>query len=391
MNKKSEICVITTTRAEFGLLVNFIKKLSSDQNFNVTIIASGTHLVREFGYTVSEIYQENFNCKIIELPIIEKNCNTYEILAKTISVFGKHFHDNKYDCAVVLGDRFEILGVAQACLLESIPLAHISGGDVTFGAIDDCCRHAITKMSNLHFAGNEDMKNRVIQLGEQPDTVFNVGEPGVENVLKTPLMSLDEIKQSLSFENLNEKQYFVVTYHPETISKLAPLEQIKIVMDIILKHNEYSYIITKANVDNGGNEINNYIKAQVKNKDNIFFIDSLGFRRYLSCLKYCKGVLGNSSSGIIEAPYFHIPTINIGNRQEGRIQAFSIVNAEISSDSIENALKIINETRFQSQLNKNENIYGDGNTSEQIYNILKEFIIKNKLTKKKYFYDLKQN
>ena len=388
-SNKSKICIVTTTRAESGLLNKFIKLLCDDDFFDVNLIISGTHLVKDFGFTASEIYEHNFNCKIIELPIIDVKDKTYQIMAKTISAFGEHFHNYKYDCVVVLGDRFEILGVCEACLLENIPIVHISGGDITFGAIDDCCRHAITKMSNLHFTGNEDMRKRVIQLGEQPQFVFNVGEPGVDNILNTPLMSLEELKSSLGFKKLEESNFYVVTYHPETMSKISTLDQIKKVMEVILKHNEFNYIITKANIDEGGIEINEYIKSSVKEKENILFIDSLGFRRYLSALKYSKGVLGNSSSGIVEAPYFNIPTVNIGNRQEGRMQDRSIINAELSVESIEEALKKSNDKKFLDSIHNNcQKLYGDGNSSEKMHAILKEFIKNKKLAKKKIFYDL---
>lgn len=385
----SKICIVTTTRAESGLLNNFIKRLSDDEFFDVTLIVSGTHLLKEFGYTISEIKNSNYNCKIVELPIIDMKDKTYQTMSKTVEVFGEHFHNNKYDCAIVLGDRFEILAVAEACLLENIPLCHLCGGDVTFGAIDDACRHSITKLSNLHFTGNEDMTKRVIQLGENPTTVFNVGEPGVENVLKTDLMTLQELKDSLKFERLAEKNFYVVTYHPETISKISPLDQIKTVMEVILNHDEFNYIITKSNIDNGGIEINEYIKETVKDKKNIYFIDSLGFRRYLSALKYSKGVFGNSSSGILEVPYFNIPTINIGNRQEGRMQDSSIINAELSYESIEKALLKSNDKTFlENNCKVCHNLYGDGNTSEKMHKILKEFIQNKKLDKKKLFYDL---
>ncbi len=386
---KSKICVVTTTRAESGLLNNLIQRLCEDDFFDVTLIVSGTHLLKEFGYTISEIKKNNFNCKIVELPIIDMEDKSYQTMARTLDVFGEHFHNNKYDCAVVLGDRFEILAVAEACLLESIPLCHLCGGDITFGAIDDACRHSITKMSNIHFVGNEDMRRRVIQLGEHPTKVFNVGEPGVENILKSNLMTLKELKNSLNFQSLEEKNYYVVTYHPETISSYKPLDQIKIVIDVILNHPEFNYIITKSNIDEGGIEINEYIKECVQGKENILFIDSLGFLRYLSALKYSKGVFGNSSSGILEAPYFNIPTINIGKRQEGRMQDKSIINADLTVESIEKAIQKANEKGFlENNCRCCQYLYGTGNTSEEIHRILKEFIKNKKIEKKKTFYDL---
>lgn len=386
---KSKICVVTTTRAEFGLMSKLIEKLCDDDFFDVTLLISGTHLLKEFGRTADEIYSKDYNCKFIEIPIVELGDNEYQIMSKAIELFGEHFHTNKYDCVIVLGDRFEMLAVAEACLLENTPIVHISGGDITFGAIDDACRHSITKMANLHFTGSDEMRKRVIQLGENPKYVFNVGEPGVENVLKTKLMTIEELKHSLNFDRLDVKNYFVVTYHPETLSKMTPLEQIKQVIDVILKHNEFNYIITKANIDKGGNEINEYIKKQVAGHENIVFIDSLGFVRYLSALKYSKGVIGNSSSGIMEAPYFNIPTINIGNRQEGRAQDCSIINSEVNTKSIEEALqKSIDELFLETNCKTCHNLYGDGNTSEQMFNILKDFIQNNKIEKKKIFYDL---
>lgn len=384
-----KVCVITTTRADFGLLSPVIKELITDKFFDVQILVSGTHLLEEYGYTKNEILDLGFKKYIKEIPVIEKSKNSScEILANYIKKFEKELNEINPDAVLVLGDRFEIVGVASVCLLLNIPLIHISGGDVTFGAIDDACRHSITKMSDLHFTGNEYMRQRVIQMGENPQKVFNVGETGVENIIKTELMSFEEFKTSVGMKDLKQGKFCIVTYHPETLEKHSPKEQISWLLNQILNHPEFDYIITKSNIDDGGEEINKYINEKVKGYTNIKFIDSLGFKRYLSALKYGAMVIGNSSSGIIEAPYLNIPTINIGNRQEGRMQAKSIINVDLYDDlEFERAIKKACDKKFLKLCKYNENLYGDGNTSKEIVSKMKEFL-KLGLDKKKRFFDI---
>ena len=383
-----KICVVTTTRADFGVLSPVIKQLHNDTNIDLKILVSGTHLMKNFGYTINEITSCGYKKNIIELPI-GKFSSEADIFQKTFKIFNKKLRAIKPDCVIVLGDRYEILAVASVCLLLNIPVAHISGGDVTFGAIDDACRHSITKLSNIHFTGNEDMRKRVIQLGEQPNTVFNVGETGVENILKTQLMSFAEFRQSLNLHNLEEKKYCIVTYHPETLSNISPIDQIKWLLDFLKNNSEFHYIITKANIDCGGEQINQYIKQFVKECKNITFIDSLGFKRYLSGVKYCAMVIGNSSSGIIEVPYFEVPTINIGNRQEGRMQSNSILNCNLLDDKQLNSIfEIAKSKKFLESCKNCKKLYGDGNSSQIIVEKIKEFL-DNKPQKKKIFYDLK--
>lgn len=381
MTKK--VCVVSSTRADYGLLYPLIKRLSEDKDITLQLVVTGTHLKEEFGLTKNEIIEDGFT-KFTEVPIIDKSNDSSEIFANTITGFSCVFKELKPDLVVVLGDRFEILAVSSVTLLLGIPLAHISGGDVTFGAIDDACRHAITKMANLHFAGNSQMRGRIIQMGEDPQVAYDVGELGVENVLNEKLWSMDQINKSLKTD-FKKGGYVVVTYHPETILDVSPLDQIKVVLDVILSHPEFDYIITKSNVDHGGDEINKYIESTVKGHKNIIFVASLGRVRYLSCVKNSAFVLGNSSSGLIEVPYLGVPTINIGNRQQGRSQEVTTINAELTTKSIEMAFKKAVSGEFRKNMANLSYVYGNGDTSVKIVAKIKEYLSGN-VTKKKIFY-----
>ena len=381
---KFKVCVVTTTRADYGLLYPIIKQIIKDNSFDLQLVVSGTHLLKEFGMTKNEIISDGFN-NIIEVPIISSaNSSSCEIFAKTTEQFEKVFNKLRPDIVLILGDRFEMVAVASVCLMLGIQLAHIAGGDVTYGAIDDACRHAITKMSNLHFTGSRIMSQRVIQMGEDPDSVFNVGEPGVENILNTKLMSLDEVSKSLNF-GLEEKKFAVVTYHPETICEKSPKEQIESLMQFINKHPEINYIITKSNIDNGGDEINQYIEKIVRDKKNIKFVSSLGRVRYLSSVKHALMVIGNSSSGLLEVPYLLTPTINIGNRQQGRECESSVINCDLKQKALEDAFNKIRSNPVVKVENLNY-VYGDGNTSKIIVKEIKKYLERDNLSKKKIFH-----
>lgn len=387
---KKKVCIVTTTRADYGLLYPIIARLNKEKNINLTLLVSGTHLLASFGMTINEIVEDGYKSLINEVPIItDEDDSPCEILSKTVLNFERELSKINPDCVVVLGDRFEILGVASVCTLLNIPLVHISGGDITMGAIDDACRHAITKMANLHFVGNEKMAKRVVQMGEQPSTVFNVGEPGVENILHSKLQTFNEFKESIGWGDLKKSQYILFTYHPETLSNQSVLEQIKVLINFVKKHNEFQYIITKSNIDNGGQKINEYIKTAVKGYNNIKFIDSLGKKRYLSAVKYSMLVMGNSSSGIVEVPYLCVPTLNIGNRQQGREQGKSIVNSDLTEKNLALALKKCIDENFRKECKCPEFIYGDGNTSSKIVQVLTDMLNNNKFSKKKEFFEEK--
>lgn len=276
--------------------------------------------------------------------------------------FADYFNDSKPDAVLLLGDRYEILAVACAAMNSRVPIFHLHGGETTEGAIDEAVRHSITKMSYLHFTSTEEYRKRVIQLGESPERVFCVGAVGVENVLKEPKLSKAVLEQSIGMSL--DAPYGVVTFHPVTLEGDVTKQCIELIK-AIEKFPQYKFIITGANADNGGSIINSIWKEYVKGRNNVYFTLSLGLKRYLSALKYASFMLGNSSSGIIEGPSFGIPTINIGNRQKGRIQAGSIINIGPSTNDIENAIKLAMSKQFREKARKIVNPYGNGGTVEK--------------------------
>lgn len=386
---KTKIAVVTTTRADYSLLYPIVEKLKDDKEFDLQFVVSGTHLSHEYGYTIKDIEEDS-------LPIamyidILQNCESVtEIYANTINMFANSFEKLTPDAVIVLGDRYEIMAIASVCLLKQIPLIHISGGDTTFGAIDDACRHAITKMACLHFTGNELMRKRVIQLGENPSTVFDVGEPGIENLANEKLLSLEEIDGFKNFELLPHK-YALVTYHPVTLEHGDEIRQIENLFDALESFSGYKFVVTASNCDTGGKEINEYIENRIKTKNNFMFISSLGRRRFKTVMTYAAAVIGNSSSGIVEAPFVHVPTVNIGNRQEGRMKGTTIVNCGYETEEIIAAInKAFSNSFFESCKNA-VSLYGDGHTSDKIIAILHQFATEHKLINKKYFFDLEFN
>ncbi len=312
---KKKIIVVTATRAEYGLLKPIIKKLKQSEYFQVEPAATGMHLSSEFGSTYREIEEDGIQIdNNIEILL---SSDTPVAMSKTMGLalisFSEYFDKSKPDAIMVLGDRYETLAVCCAAMNGRILIFHLHGGETTEGAIDEAIRHAITKMSFLHFTSTETYRKRVIQMGEDPDRVFNVEAVGVENVLHEELLSKNELEKLLQL-NLS-RSYAVVTFHPVT------LENDSVEAQLLDEHSEYLYICTKANADAGGRKINQMLDDYAAQRENIAVYESLGMKRYLSAVKYAAMVIGNSSSGIIEVPSFRIPTINIGDRQKGRIQA----------------------------------------------------------------------
>lgn len=384
-----KVCVLTATRAEYGLLKRVILTLQEDAFIDVRVAVTGMHLSPEFGFTYHEIEKDGIKIdKKIEILL---SSDTAQGVSKSMGLalisFGEYFASLKPDMLVVLGDRFETLAVCMAALIERIPIAHIHGGETTEGAIDEAIRHAITKFSYLHFPSTEEYKKRIIQLGEAPERVFNVGALGVENILKEDLTSKASLEQSLEYSL--GAIYAVVTYHPVTLEESTAEMQLKELLDALNEFPQIKYIFTKANADSQGRIINQMLEQYVLNSDKGILVDSLGTQRYLSALKNCAMVIGNSSSGIIEAPLFQIPTINIGDRQKGRIQANSILNCkpkktEITS-AMEKALQMIENRELPSLDLK----YGNGTTSVQIVKEIKKVLTQETINIKKEFYDLK--
>ncbi|MBC3888243.1 UDP-N-acetylglucosamine 2-epimerase (hydrolyzing) [Acetobacterium paludosum] len=386
-----KICVLTATRAEYGLLKTIILKLNDILEFDVQVAVTGTHLSPEFGLTYKEIEQDGI--KIDEKIEILLSSDTPAAISKSMGLamigFAEYFERTKPDALLVLGDRYETLAVCCVAMNQKIPVVHLYGGETTEGAIDESIRHAITKLSYLHFTSTQDYRNRVIQLGEQPDRVFCVGAMGIENIHNEKLLSKKEFEEAIDFKL--DRPYAVVTFHPVTleIENYNSEKQVQALLDACHKFNELCFIFTKANADANGRVINQLIDSYVNEHDNAIVFESLGMIRYLSALKYGTMVIGNSSSGLIEAPSFGIPTINIGDRQKGRLQADSVINCDPKSVEIEKAIDVALTEEFKNKAKNVINPYGDGNTSDKIIDNLRELILNDKIDLKKKFYDLK--
>lgn len=387
--KTRRIAVLTTCRADYGLLRNVIIKLNQAIDIEVSILVTGSHLEKQWGATINEIFKDNV--KIAgQIPVYDcEECfsNVSLVMANVLTKFSKLFLENTFDLLLVLGDRYETMAVCIAAVNARIPIAHIHGGEITEGAVDDCYRHAITKMSYLHFTSMDEYRERVIQLGESPDRVFNVGALGVENALNTAFMSKAELENSINFSLGN--RYAVVTFHPITLEE-SSISQIYQLLEALREQKEFRYIITYANADNEGDEINKILMEYVQKTSNCFLVQSLGRVRYLSALKYSSMVIGNSSSGIIEAPSFHVPTVNIGDRQGGRIQAQTVINCKPEKEDIVKAIRTAIHKFDSGKIGLIENPYEKAGTSDMIVKILLEKT-KQSINIKKKFYDIKKN
>ena len=383
-----KICIITGTRAEYGLLYWLMKEVDADKELELQIIATGMHLSPEFGNTYQQIEKDEFviNKKVDMLLSSDSEVGISKSMGLGMIGFADAFNDLKPDLIVVLGDRFEIFSAVSAAMIAKIPVAHLHGGETTEGAFDEYIRHSITKMSHLHFTATEEYKNRVIQLGEHPDRVFNVGGMGIENIERLQLQSRGEFEKSINFK-LNKKN-ILVTFHPVTLENSTAKKQFQELLNAIDELKETSIIFTKANSDTDGRIINQMIdEYTAKNSDKSVGFTSLGQLRYLSALQYVDAMVGNSSSGLAEAPSFKIGTINIGDRQKGRIKADSVIDCLPDKARIKNAFKVLYSKEFQSVIKTSENPYGDGCASEKIIKVLKTVQLDNIL--KKAFFDIK--
>lgn len=382
-----KISVLTATRAEYGLLKPVIKKLNQVEEFDVRVIVTGAHLSPEFGLTYKEIEKDGI--EIDEKIEILLSADTPSAISKSMGLamisFADYLDRLKPDMLVVLGDRYETLAVATVAMNQRIPIAHLYGGETTEGAIDESIRHAITKLSYLHFTSTEEYRKRVIQLGENPERAFCVGAIGIENILNEKLMSKSEFEESIHFKL--DIPYAMVTFHPVTLEDNKSKEQVKILLDVCESNKDMKFIFTKANADLSGRIINQMIDDFVGKNNHAVAFTSLGMVRYLSALKYCTMVIGNSSSGLLEAPSFGIPTINIGDRQKGRMQADSVINCEPNIEDIQKAIRLALGDDFKIMAKNTINPYGDGNTSSKIVEAIKDFVLNDKVNLKKKFYD----
>lgn len=382
------IAVLTTTRAEYGLMRQLIFKLNCDNRFRLNLLVTGTHLSKKFGMTIDEIEKDG-------VPIAEsieilrennENIDVSETMSTAITKFSRLFATKNYDCLLVDGDRYETAAVCIAAVNNRLPIIHCGGGATTEGATDEYWRHVITKLSYLHFPSMEKYRKRILQMGECPDRVFTVGSLGLDNILLIDYMNREKIEKQIQFE-LN-KPFALVTFHPVTMEKHTGEYQIRELLDACDRISDMKFVFTKSNADEDGVLINNIIENYVSsNSQKAVCVASLGAKCYLSAMKICEFVIGNSSSGLIEAPSFHIPTINIGDRQKGREQATSIINCAPRSGDIIEAIKVARSDNFKKICSETINPNGDGKASDRVLNRIVEVFGKDGLRKQKKFYD----
>jgi UDP-hydrolysing UDP-N-acetyl-D-glucosamine 2-epimerase len=366
-----KLCVVTGSRSDYGLLSGIIGKINNSKEFELQIIASAMHLTEEYGYTYKEIESDGFNINSkVEMDITGSSTDKIaKSIAKGISGFTDALLSLKPDLVIILGDRFEALAAAQTAMIMKIPIAHIHGGEVTEGAVDESIRHSITKMSNLHFVSTESFKNRLIAMGEQPNRIFISGAPGIDNIKNMINISKEDLEKKLNFKF--GKLNFLITFHPVTLSLTKDEQEISELLEGLDYFDEAKIIITFPNADSNSDHIISKLKKYAsKNAHRILLVESLGYKRYLQTLKYIDCVIGNSSSGIIEVPSFKIPTINIGDRQKGRPQAKSVINCVNNKEAIIESVKSALSDDFKNQIKSIENIYGKGNSSKIIISTL---------------------
>ena len=384
------IGIMTGTRAEYGLLKPLMQEINKDNDLELYLIVSGMHLSPEFGMTYQEIEEDGFeiNAKVEMLLSSDSPAGISKSIGLGVIGFADEFQRADLDMLILLGDRYEALSAAICAMVMRIPIAHLHGGELTEGAIDEGIRHSITKMSYLHFTSTEQYRNRVIQLGENPERVFYVGALGVENIKKINLMTKEELEKSIHFEI--DENTVVVTYHPVTLENNTVEEQFLNLLEVLDRNPKIRMIFTKANADTNGRIVNELIdKYAAQNSERACAFMSLGQKRYLSALKYCRIVIGNSSSGIIEAPSFGKPIINIGDRQKGRICADSVINCGYTQQEIQQAMETALTEEFENKARNCRNPYEKENTAANIISVIKDYLLNDKIKLKKGFYDIK--
>ncbi len=382
MGNKLSICVVTGSRADYSHLFCPMKHIELSAKLTLQLVVTGMHLSAEFGNTVDMIKKDGFAIAK-EVPTLLSGNDAVSItksIGKGLIGFADAFAELKPDIVLVLGDRFEILPAVQAALIAKIPVAHIGGGDVTEGAFDDAIRHSITKMSHIHFVTNKKSKNRVLQMGENPENVHVTGAPSLDILNDMKFMPKDDFLRSVGLEAKYSK-YILLTYHPETLSQSPPEKDITTILEAIAEFSDTGILITGANADTGGEIVNNILKDYADKNGNAVFHMSLGKDRFYNALKHMDVFVGNSSSGLYEAPSFKLPVVNIGDRQKGRLSAESVINCNLEKKNIVVALKKAFTLDCESVINP----YGDGTASKQIVEILEKIRNPKELLQKKFF------
>jgi GDP/UDP-N,N'-diacetylbacillosamine 2-epimerase (hydrolysing) len=386
MSEKRKACIVTGTRAEYGLLYWLMKEIEASTKLELQIIVTGMHLSSEFGLTYQQIEKDGFtiNKKVEMLLSSDSEVGITKSMGLGLIGFADALNDLSPDLIVVLGDRFEILAAVTAAMISKIPVAHLHGGEATEGAFDESIRHSITKMSHLHFTATEEYRKRVVQLGERPTRVFNVGAIGIDNIKRLQLLSKGEFEEAIQFKLANRN--LLVTFHPVTLENATSQEQFNHLLNALNKLEETNIFFTKSNADTDGRVINRMIDSYVTDHpERSIAFDSLGQLRYLSAMLYVDGVVGNSSSGLLEAPSFKIGTINIGDRQKGRIQATSVIDCLPTEDDITKALKKLFSREFNESLTQTTSPFGNGGVAEKITKIIEDTNLDGII--KKSFYD----
>lgn len=377
-----KIAVVTGTRAEYGVVKNILKKIDENKNLKLQLVVTGTHLSEKYGYTINEILEDGFRIDE-KIPILIngngkiKMANEMGTLMQKLSVC---FENLKPDILLISGDRYEIFASVATAMTMNIPIVHISGGEITEGAIDEQMRHAITKMAHIHFPGANVYAQNILSMGEEAWRIFDVGDPGIENIKMTNLLSKGKLENELNIKF--DDDILLVTFHPVTLEMHLLSYQIENLINALSILNK-KMIITYPNADNGGEYIIKKLKDFQKNNDNVYLFESLGILRYLSIMKLCSVVVGNSSSALIEAPYLKVPVVNIGNRQKGRVMAENIISCKNECGDIVNAINKALGNEFKNKVINTKSLYGEGNTSEEIVKILENIEINDKLLKKK--------
>lgn len=383
-----KICFFTSTRADYGIMSRLMQKIAYSSECELQIIATNMHLSPEYGLTYREIEGDGFviNKKVEMMLSSDTRNGNVKSMGVALLGFADAIEDLKPDLAVILGDRYEMLAAAEACLIYKLPIAHIGGGDITEGAFDDSIRHCITKLSHLHFTSNDEARKRIIQMGENPTMVFNYGGLGNDNILNEPILPKDELEKSLNFDL--DKDFLLVTFHPVTLEENTAARQSANLLEALESYLKcFKIIFTMPNSDSDSRVIADQINAFVqKHPEDSMAVVSLGKKRYYSALKYCAAVVGNSSSGIYEAPSFHVPTLNIGDRQKGRLRGESVVDVEATLDGIMKGLEKALSDEFRTYVKTTQCLFEKPGTLDNMYDVIVHYPLDNIIEKK--FYSL---
>ena len=386
--KKKKIVIFTTSRADYGLLRVFIKNINNNKKFQSFLIVTGSHLEKKNGLTIKEISSDKIKIfKKISLKIkSDKPTDIIKSMARGMVFFNKALQDIKPDLIAILGDRIELLPICYSALLLNIPIAHFNGGESTEGSMDEQVRHSISKLSHLHFAANQLYANRLILMGEHPKQVFNIGGTSIDNIIDKKLLTKKEIEK---FYNIKlKKKIILITYHSATLQPNSSIQELKNLLTVLSKYKNYSLIFTGTNIDIRSNLIKKLINKFVKMNKNALFIESMGSTRYLSTMKFSDAIVGNSSSGILEAPFFKKPVLNIGDRQKGRLKAANIISCKGNLNEIKKSIKKCLSKNFKNSIRRFKNPYGNGNSSKKAIKVLEKTNF-NKLILKKFYQSFK--